>query len=45
VQFHPELKSRVHKVHPLFHAFVAEAKAFRDERLHLEASTAAIVPK
>ncbi len=45
VQFHPELKSRVHKVHPLFNAFVAEAKAFRDERLHLEASSAAIVPK
>ncbi|NTU87654.1 MAG: CTP synthase, partial [Chlorobiaceae bacterium] len=29
VQFHPELKSRVQKVHPLFHGFVAAAKAFR----------------
>ncbi len=36
VQFHPELKSRVHKVHPLFNSFVAEAKALRNERLHLE---------
>jgi len=26
VQFHPELKSRVQKVHPLFHGFVAAAK-------------------
>lgn len=25
VQFHPELKSRVQKVHPLFHSFVAAA--------------------
>lgn len=30
VQFHPELKSRVHKPHPLFHAFVAESKKYRD---------------
>ncbi len=36
VQFHPELKSRVHKVHPLFNSFVAEAKAFRNERIHQE---------
>ncbi|WP_076791896.1 CTP synthase [Chlorobium sp. KB01] len=28
VQFHPELKSRVQKVHPLFHGFVAAAKAY-----------------
>ena len=28
VQFHPELKSRVQKVHPLFHGFVAAAKEF-----------------
>ena len=28
VQFHPELKSRVQKVHPLFHGFVASAKEY-----------------
>nr|Q3ANY4.1 RecName: Full=CTP synthase; AltName: Full=Cytidine 5'-triphosphate synthase; AltName: Full=Cytidine triphosphate synthetase; Short=CTP synthetase; Short=CTPS; AltName: Full=UTP--ammonia ligase [Chlorobium chlorochromatii CaD3] len=28
VQFHPELKSRVQKVHPLFHSFVAAAKDY-----------------
>lgn len=28
VQFHPELKSRVQKVHPLFHGFVRAAKEF-----------------
>ena len=28
VQFHPELKSRVEKVHPLFHGFVGAAKAY-----------------
>ncbi len=28
VQFHPELKSRVQKVHPLFHGFVGAAKEF-----------------
>ena len=28
VQFHPELKSRVQKVHPLFHGFVAAAKEY-----------------
>lgn len=28
VQFHPELKSRVQKVHPLFHGFVSAAKTF-----------------
>ena len=31
VQFHPELKSRVHKPHPLFTSFVAEAKKYRNE--------------
>ncbi|ABB22990.1 CTP synthase [Pelodictyon luteolum] len=30
VQFHPELKSRVEKVHPLFHGFVGAAKAYAD---------------
>ena len=30
VQFHPELKSRVQKVHPLFHGFVAAAKEYAD---------------
>jgi len=33
VQFHPELKSRVHKPHPLFVAFVSEAKKYRDEKM------------
>ncbi|TLU88456.1 MAG: CTP synthase [Chlorobium sp.] len=28
VQFHPELKSRVQRVHPLFHGFVAAAKEY-----------------
>jgi len=28
VQFHPELKSRVQKVHPLFHGFVQAAKEY-----------------
>lgn len=36
VQFHPELKSRVHAVHPLFNAFVAEAKTLRDEKISRE---------
>jgi CTP synthase len=36
VQFHPELKSRVHSVHPLFNAFVAEAKKMRDEKISRE---------
>jgi CTP synthase len=36
VQFHPELKSRVHSVHPLFNAFVAEAKKLRDEKISRE---------
>jgi CTP synthase len=36
VQFHPELKSRVQKVHPLFFEFVKAAKSFRDERLAQE---------
>ncbi|MDX2127783.1 MAG: CTP synthase [Chloroherpetonaceae bacterium] len=35
VQFHPELKSRVHNVHPLFEAFVREAKNFREEQNNL----------
>lgn len=35
-QFHPELKSRVHSVHPLFNAFVAEAKKLRDEKIARE---------
>ncbi|MEI8102105.1 MAG: CTP synthase [Chlorobium sp.] len=39
VQFHPELKSRVQKVHPLFHGFVAAAKDFlsseRDIRVEM----------
>ncbi|ACF13233.1 CTP synthase [Chloroherpeton thalassium ATCC 35110] len=41
VQFHPELKSRVHKPHPLFISFVAEAKKFRDEMAvhHYETSS------
>lgn len=30
VQFHPELKSRVHKPHPLFNSFISEAKNYRD---------------
>ncbi|MGB0132134.1 CTP synthase [Chlorobium sp.] len=36
VQFHPELKSRVQKVHPLFHGFVAAAKAFRQGERQME---------
>ena len=36
VQFHPELKSRVHSVHPLFNVFVAEAKKLRDEKISRE---------
>lgn len=35
-QFHPELKSRAHSVHPLFNAFVAEAKKLRDEKIARE---------
>jgi CTP synthase len=31
VQFHPELKSRVIKAHPLFRDFIAAAKNFHDE--------------
>jgi CTP synthase len=33
VQFHPELKSRVHHVHPLFNSFVSECKKLRDEKI------------
>ncbi|NTW50791.1 MAG: CTP synthase [Chlorobiales bacterium] len=40
VQFHPELKSRVHKAHPLFKEFVAEAKKYRDEKLNKASKTA-----
>jgi CTP synthase len=36
VQFHPELKSRVHNVHPLFNAFIAESKKLRDEKITRE---------
>ncbi|MBC8044133.1 MAG: CTP synthase [Rhizobacter sp.] len=43
VQFHPELKSRVHKAHPLFEAFVAESKKFRDEKLSKESQKEFIV--
>ncbi|MFN3344094.1 MAG: CTP synthase [Chloroherpetonaceae bacterium] len=42
VQFHPELKSRVHSVHPLFNAFVAEAKKLRDEKISRESLKEAI---
>lgn len=28
VQFHPELKSRVQAVHPMFHSFVGAAKSY-----------------
>ncbi len=42
VQFHPELKSRVHSVHPLFNAFVAEAKKLRDEKISRESPKEAI---
>ncbi|NTV47421.1 MAG: CTP synthase [Chlorobiales bacterium] len=41
VQFHPELKSRVHRPHPLFKEFVSEAKKYRDEKLS-KASKAAL---
>jgi CTP synthase len=41
-QFHPELKSRVHAVHPLFNAFVAEAKTLRDEKISRESLKEAI---
>jgi len=36
VQFHPELKSRVQRVHPLFHGFVAAAKEFRQGERQME---------
>lgn len=42
VQFHPELKSRVHSVHPLFNAFVAESKKLRDEKISRESLKEAI---
>ncbi len=42
VQFHPELKSRVHSVHPLFNAFVAEAKKLRDEKISRESLKEAV---
>jgi CTP synthase len=32
VQFHPEFKSRPMKPHPIFHAFVEAAKAFRERK-------------
>jgi CTP synthase len=35
VQFHPELKSRVQKVHPLFHGFVHAAKEYSQEKRQL----------
>ncbi len=41
-QFHPELKSRVHSVHPLFNAFVAEAKKLRDEKISRESLKEAV---
>ncbi|MBM3422893.1 MAG: CTP synthase [Chlorobi bacterium] len=36
VQFHPELKSRVQKVHPLFHGFVAAAKEYSQGKRQME---------
>lgn len=36
VQFHPELKSRVQKVHPLFHGFVGAAKEFAHGKRQME---------
>jgi CTP synthase len=35
VQFHPELKSRVQKVHPLFSGFVAAAKDYAQDKRQL----------
>jgi CTP synthase len=35
VQFHPELKSRVQKVHPLFHGFIQAAKEFAQGKRQL----------
>ena len=31
VQFHPELKSRPNKAHPLFRAFIGAAKAYKTQ--------------
>lgn len=36
VQFHPELKSRVQKVHPLFHGFVEAAKEYSFGKRQME---------
>jgi CTP synthase len=36
VQFHPELKSRVQRVHPLFHGFVAAAKEHGQGKRQME---------
>ncbi|ABL66645.1 CTP synthase [Chlorobium phaeobacteroides] len=36
VQFHPELKSRVQQVHPLFHGFVAAAKEYEKGSRQME---------
>jgi len=46
VQFHPELKSRVQKVHPLFHGFVAAAKEFARgvHQMELAVDTPSFVP-
>ena len=35
-QFHPELKSRPTRAHPLFAAFIAAAKERRDHRVPVE---------
>jgi CTP synthase len=32
VQFHPELKSRPNKAHPLFREFIHAAKTYRDQK-------------
>ena len=46
VQFHPELKSRVQKVHPLFHGFVAAAKEHAKDahQLHLTVDMPSFLP-
>ncbi|MEI6847945.1 MAG: CTP synthase [Chlorobiaceae bacterium] len=46
VQFHPELKSRVQKVHPLFHGFVAAAKEYArgTHQMELDVDHSSIIP-
>ena len=38
VQFHPELKSRVNRAHPLFREFVKAALIYRNENLEVQES-------